>query len=75
MDITNIGEVFKTELLEENTTSRNVIDSMFIVVQWPEVQTLMEEEWFQEESILINDEKGLDKYGSSAYFVPVYRLI
>lgn len=68
-------QIFNPEHLEENTTGRNVIDSLFVVVQWPDVQELMEESWFREEAILINDEKGLDKFGSSAYFVPVIRLI
>lgn len=41
----------------------------FVVVTWPEVQDLMEQEGFEENSYLINDDKGLDDFGSSAYFV------
>lgn len=41
----------------------------YIIVQWPESQELMEQEWF-DECVLINDEAMLDKVGSSAYFVP-----
>lgn len=38
-------------------------------VMWPESQDLMCFEGFDEHSELINTEKGLDKYGSSAYYV------
>lgn len=39
------------------------------VVCWPDVQHLMEIEGFDENSYLIDDDKGLDDFGSSAYFV------
>ena len=41
----------------------------YIIIQWPEIQEFMEIEGFEENSYLINDEKGLDDFGSSAYFV------
>ena len=41
----------------------------YIVVTWPEIQELMEEEGFKEHSYLINDDKGMEDFGSSAYFV------
>lgn len=41
----------------------------YIVVTWPEVQDLMDYAGFRENSYLINDDKGLDDFGSSAYFV------
>lgn len=41
----------------------------YIVITWPEIQKLMEIENFSENSYLINDEKGLEDFGSSAYFV------
>ena len=41
----------------------------YIVVSWPEVQDLMELEGFREHSYLINDDQGLNDFGSSAYFV------
>lgn len=41
----------------------------YIVVTWPDVQELMEVGGFKENSYLINDEKGMDDFGSSAYFV------
>ena len=41
----------------------------FIIVQWPEVQELMDREGFDTNACLANDEWTLEKYGSSAYFV------
>lgn len=39
------------------------------VVMWPESQDLMSLKGFRENSALINSEKGLEIYGSSAYRV------
>lgn len=41
----------------------------YIVVQWPEIQDYMDLNGFNENSYLINDEKGINDFGSSAYFV------
>ena len=41
----------------------------YTVVTWPEVQLLLDLEGFKEHSYLINDDHGLDDFGSSAYFV------
>lgn len=41
----------------------------YVVVQWPEVQELMDKKGFRENSYLINDERGVNDFGSSAYFV------
>ena len=46
----------------------------YVIVQWPDVQSLMDFDWFQDECHLINDENGVEKYGSSAYFVPKNRI-
>lgn len=46
----------------------------YVLIQWPESQLLMEQEWF-DECILMNDEKHLEEIGSSAYFVPEERFI
>lgn len=47
------------------------MDSMkrYVVIMWPESQDLMDREGFEENCHLINDDKGLGEYGSSAYFV------
>lgn len=39
------------------------------IVCWPESQMLMEKKGFYDNCTLINSEKGLEKYGSSAYLV------
>ena len=41
----------------------------FEVVCWPESHMLMELDGFEENSYLVNDDKGLLEFGSSAYFV------
>ena len=46
----------------------------YIVVEWPQVQNLFELEGFAENSHLINDESGLEKFGDSAYFVDFHWL-
>lgn len=40
-----------------------------IIICWPESQELMEFDGFRENCSLINGERGLDVYGSSAYLV------
>jgi hypothetical protein len=45
------------------------MDEHYIVIQWPEIQDLMDKEGFDENAFLINDEKGYIKFGDSAYFV------
>lgn len=42
---------------------------MYVVVQWPEIQEIMTIEGFEEHFYLINDTKGMEDFGSSAYFV------
>ena len=41
----------------------------YVVIQWPHIQHYMDLEGFEENSYLINDEKGINEFGSSAYFV------
>lgn len=47
------------------------IEDTYTLVTWPDVQELMDEEWFEEEAVL--EVEG--KFGSSAYFVPTKRLL
>lgn len=44
---------------------------MYTVITWPDIQEYMEIEGFRENSYLINDEKGINEFGSSAYFVDI----
>ena len=41
----------------------------YIVITWPESQKLEELEDFEDNSFLINSEKGILTFGNSAYFV------
>lgn len=45
------------------------METIFVVVAWPESQQLMEQDWF-DECTLINNGKALEEFGSSAYLVP-----
>ena len=42
---------------------------MYVVVTWPDSQNLMDKPGFRENSYLVNDDKGIEDFGSSAYFV------
>lgn len=53
----------------EKQKLNDLLNDSFTPVCWPESQTLMDLEGFDENSNLINDEEGLEIYGSSAYFV------
>lgn len=44
---------------------------LYEVITWPRIQELMTLEGFRENSYLINDEKGMKDFGSSAYFVDI----
>lgn len=44
-------------------------ENVFVVITWPDIQDLMDEEGFEENSILINDGSLYEKYGDSAYMV------
>ena len=41
----------------------------YIAISWPESQELMDKEGFESNSYLINDDRGLEDFGSQAYFV------
>ena len=51
----------------------DVASNGYVLVQWPESQNYMEEEWFEEEAILALGSE--DKTGSSAYFIPIKRVV
>ena len=64
----------------QNNESRESVNSLinaaengYVFVEWPESQNYMEEEWFEEEAILALGSE--DKTGSSAYFVPIKRIL
>lgn len=43
----------------------------YVLVTWPDSQDLMDEDWFEEEAIL----DAWSKFGSSAYLVPLKRIL
>ena len=45
------------------------MDKQYVVITWPEIQFYMDKIGFKENSYLICDDKGIDDFGSSAYFV------
>ena len=49
----------------------NPEDYIYVLVQWPETQVLMDYDWFDKEASLAD----FDKFGSSAYFIPQTRWI
>ena len=42
----------------------------YVVIQWPDIQAFMEYPEFATDCFLVNDERGMEVFGSSAYFVP-----
>ena len=81
--IETIGQlVFETLPPEdpENDEIRLAINSLitcandgYVLVQWPESQEFMEESWFDEEAIFCGGSE--EKTGSSAYFIPIKRIV
>ncbi len=51
----------------------NTIADGYVLVQWPESQEYMEEEWFDDEAILALGSEDIT--GSSAYFIPIKRVV
>ena len=67
---TSIDDVDKI-VVKDITTLLAVLPDTYILVEWPESQELMEEEWFDDEAVLDVD----CKFGDSAYFVPLKRVL
>lgn len=68
-----VFEMFDKDTPKEINTLLNYMNESYILVRWPESQELMEEEWFNEEAILALGSEDIT--GSSAYFVPIKRVI
>ena len=64
-------ELFETNTPQETKNLLTSLSEAYVIVQWPESQEFMEEDWFGEEAIL--DVEG--KFGDSAYFVPLKRIL
>jgi hypothetical protein len=48
----------------------NLAEQAYVLIQWPESQEYMEEEWFDKEAIL-----DVDGESGSAYFIPLKYLL
>jgi len=51
----------------------NAVSEGYVLIQWSESQEFMEEEWFDEEAIIALGSE--EKTGSSAFFIPIKRII
>lgn len=51
----------------------NTVTDGYVLVQWPNSQEYMEEEWFDDEAILALGSEDIT--GSSAYFIPIKRVV
>ena len=65
--INNLSEHEAKDMLQ------NIIENSYMLVQWPECQEYMEEEWFDTHAILALDSEEIT--GSSAYFIATHKLI
>ena len=54
------------EIRQDISNVLGCLENAYILVQWPESQEYMEEEWFDEEAILSDE---------SSYFIPLNRII
>jgi len=63
-------------IIEEYEKALNTIiqlvENGYTLVQFPDVQKYMDEDWFEDEAYLAND--NLDEIGYTAYFIPNKRL-
>lgn len=57
------------EIWDGSLDAEELKETGYTIVVWPESQELMEWEGFTDNCFLINDEEGLEDYGSSAYVV------
>lgn len=51
----------------------NCCEDGYCLIQWPDSQEYMEEDWFEEEAILALGSE--EKTGAAAYFIPIKRLV
>lgn len=68
-----VFEMYENNTPEEVNTLLNNVSLAYMLVEWPESQNYMEEEWFNKEAVLALGSE--DRTGSSAYFIPLKRII
>ena len=68
MDTINLDET-----VEKIARVLTLARTAYMLVQWPDSQKYMEEEWFKEEAYLAFGYE--DEFGSAAYFIPLKRVL
>ena len=68
-----VFEMFDKDTPTEVSTLLSNMEDSYVLVQWPESQEYMEEDWFDDEALFCGGSE--DKTGSSAYFRPIKRII
>jgi len=68
-----VFEMFDKDIPTEVSTLLSNMEDSYVLVQWPESQEYMEEDWFDDEALFCGGSE--DKTGSSAYFIPIKRII
>ena len=61
----------KIDISREATTK---MEGIYMLIKWPESQLLMDEEWFNRECHIADLSRD-PEVGTSAYFVPVKRMV
>ena len=64
-----LNDGIKAQVQEKVLSVEDDSDDEYVPICWPDIQYYMDLEGFDEHAYLINDEQGLDDFGSSAYMV------
>lgn len=67
--IARMYNVYEDDVKNEITKMLPSKDDEFILVTWPDIQYYYDLDGWEDNSFLVNDENGLEQYGSSAYFL------
>lgn len=67
-------EAFEKKKIDISREATTKLEGIYMLIKWPESQLLMDEEWFDTECHIADMSRD-PEVGSSAYFVPVKRMI
>jgi len=68
-----IEDTSLTEVRQAVNSLLSCAEDGYVLVEWPESQDFMEEEWFEDEALLALGNE--DRTGSAAYFIPIKRVV
>lgn len=75
IEIINQEVIYPGFMSEEDETLitrfLQLVPDSYVLIPWPEVQELMDEDWFKKEAILDID----STVGDSSYFIPLKRIL